>query len=199
MPKVNKLERTAYHEGGHAVAAYLLKRRFTGISIVPDDDDGSLGRCTYDKWRSKLNPEYDDGPVLRNLVETRVMTALAGIQAEAELTRRRNWVGANSDLRSAANLLSYISGSTAEHTAYQDWLWERTGSLIRDPQHWAMIQALASALLTQHLIGERKARAIIREAQQAWVNEQIELANAGRCSHTNSSPPSAGTSYQGPL
>lgn len=41
----SRLERTAYHEAAHAVAAYLRHWRFTGISIVPDRY--TLGRCFF--------------------------------------------------------------------------------------------------------------------------------------------------------
>jgi ATP-dependent Zn protease len=39
-----KLERTAYHEAGHAVAAYSLRWKIIEVSIVPDPD--SLGHVT---------------------------------------------------------------------------------------------------------------------------------------------------------
>ena len=32
-----ELEATAYHEAGHAVAGFALKRAFAKVSIVPDD------------------------------------------------------------------------------------------------------------------------------------------------------------------
>ena len=42
------MEKTAYHEAGHAVASYLRRRRILKVSIIPEDD--SLGRCYYMKW-----------------------------------------------------------------------------------------------------------------------------------------------------
>ena len=38
VKRTKKLERTAYHEAGHAVVARVLHRRFRTISIVPADE-----------------------------------------------------------------------------------------------------------------------------------------------------------------
>ena len=61
--KPSKIEKIAYHEAGHAVACHLLRRAFTRVSIIPDDD--SLGRVEYPKIRVKgLDFEIlDEDPV----------------------------------------------------------------------------------------------------------------------------------------
>ena len=36
--KFTRLERTGYHEAGHAVMCYILRQRFTKVTIVPNAD-----------------------------------------------------------------------------------------------------------------------------------------------------------------
>ena len=66
--KPSKIEKIAYHEAGHAVACHLLRRAFTRVSIIPDDD--SLGRVEYPKIRVKgLDFEkLDEDPVEQLLI-----------------------------------------------------------------------------------------------------------------------------------
>ena len=49
-------EATAYHEAGHAVAGFALKRAFTKVSIVPDDT--TVGHCAFMPRPLKKPPEY---------------------------------------------------------------------------------------------------------------------------------------------
>src|SRR3990170_4851648 len=84
--KPSRLERTAYHEAGHAVAAYKLRRRISRVSIVPDPEDGTLGHCSYSQLWNDFNPEiYDDSKTTQRL-ETLILTALAGVAAEPRLS-----------------------------------------------------------------------------------------------------------------
>lgn len=39
-----RLRRTAYHEAGHVVASYALRRGIAKARIVPNEEEGSLGR-----------------------------------------------------------------------------------------------------------------------------------------------------------
>lgn len=45
VKKLTRLEKTAYHEAAHGVAAYCLNRRFKCVTIVADED--SLGRILF--------------------------------------------------------------------------------------------------------------------------------------------------------
>ena len=54
-------EATAYHEAGHAVAGFALKRAFTKVSIVPDDT--TVGHCAF----LDLPPEIGNLTGLRRL------------------------------------------------------------------------------------------------------------------------------------
>jgi ATP-dependent Zn protease len=54
-----QLERTAYHEAGHAVAAYVVHRGNRSVSIIPDESDGTLGHHHSARWGEKLAPAVE--------------------------------------------------------------------------------------------------------------------------------------------
>jgi ATP-dependent Zn protease len=91
-----KLKEVAYHEAGHAVAAFLMRRRFKKVSIIPEGNAlGCLDGCG---WRSKQNPEYDDVARLRNRIEGQIIISLAGPVAEANLGDKIFFVLSSSQL-----------------------------------------------------------------------------------------------------
>ena len=74
-------EATAYHEAGHAVAGFALKRAFTKVSIVPDDT--TVGHCAFMPQPLKQNQKYRTvDSKFRNVMERCAMTYLAGGEAE---------------------------------------------------------------------------------------------------------------------
>jgi len=160
--KAARLERTAYHEAGHAVAAYLRHLRFTSISIVPSG--GTLGRCEFSEAGMTIEFDVRTMARARRRVETLIVVSLAGVIAENVLTGRNNWRGAHADLHDAARYASYVTGSEDEMGAYVRWLWEHTRMLLKAPPCWLAVRRVAAALLHDHRIGERRARAIIAEA-----------------------------------
>lgn len=160
----SQLQRLAYHEAGHAVAAYLVHRRFTEVSIISDPDKNTLGHCST-AWVPTFAPDVDSSPKTRNQVEARIITSLGGPVAENLLTGRTVSLERSSDIHDALNLSGYVCGDEKEESAYVNWLWECTRLLLG--RHWAAIQALAQELVKRRRIGERLARKTIREAMQA--------------------------------
>ena len=74
-------EATAYHEAGHAVSGFALKRAFTKVSIVPDDT--RVGFCAFVPRPLKLDPDSRTvDSKFRHIMERRAMTTLAGGEAE---------------------------------------------------------------------------------------------------------------------
>jgi Peptidase family M41 len=157
-----RVERTAYHEAGHAVAAYLRHLRFTSISIIPYR--GTLGRCEFSEAGVILDLDLRAMSRTRRRIETLIVVSLGGVIAECLLSGRNNWRGAHADLHDAARYASVVTGSEDEMGAYVRWLWEHTRMLLSAPPCWLAVQRLASALLDDHRIGERRARRIIAEA-----------------------------------
>ncbi len=164
--KAETLRRTAYHEAGHAVAAYVLRRRFTNLSIV--EDEYTLGRVSFAKHHPKFQPDVMSFDESRSQIERDVMISAAGDAAEFLLSGRHDWRGAHQDTQNAHDMASYLCGDPEEETAYVRWLWIRTQNLLRQPIHWRAIEVLAAALLEQERIGQKEARVIIRDAVSSY-------------------------------
>jgi len=160
--RVSRIERTAYHEAGHAVAAYVRHLRFTSISIIPDR--GTLGRCEFSETAVVIDPESGGQLRARTRIETLIIVSLAGVISESLLTGRHNWRGAHADLHDATRYASFVTGSVEELKAYERWLWEHTRTLLEARPCWLAVQQLAAALIEDRRIGERRARAIIGAA-----------------------------------
>ena len=158
----SRAERTAYHEAGHAVAAYLRHLRFTSVSIVPYR--GTLGRCEFSEAPIIIDLSVPPSPRTRTRVETLIVVSLAGVIAECLLTGRHNWRGAHADLHDATRYAESLAGSDNEAGAYARWLWEHTRVLLSAPPCWLAIKQLAAALTAEGRIGERRARALIASA-----------------------------------
>jgi hypothetical protein len=161
-PRQSRLQATAYHEAGHAVAAYLRNRRFTSVSIVAEHE--TLGQCVFGNQPGVIELDAESYRRTRDRIETLIMVALAGVLAECQLTGRHNWRGAHADLHDATDYASYVTGDEQELNAYLRWLWERTRNLLSARPHWAAVKALAAELLASRRIGERRARQLIAGA-----------------------------------
>jgi len=158
--KPSRIERTAYHEAGHAVAAYLRHWRFTGISIVPDRY--TLGRCFFSEREIVLRTSRMRETRAR--LETLIVISLAGPVAEWLVSGRRNRRGALDDFAEAERYAACVTSSEEELRAYLTWLWEFTGNLMSAEPHWSAVKALASELAGRGEVGERRARQLIRDA-----------------------------------
>jgi hypothetical protein len=156
-----KLKKVAYHEAGHAVAAFAMFRRFKKVSIIPIPEEGTLGRLSGCQWASKLNPEFDDGARLRHKVEAEIILSLAGCVAEAKLTGRYNHIGASKDYQDAVFYESYVTDSTEETEAYIKWLFEKTKNVLS--RRWNAIELLADELIKHREIAYMATRLIIRK------------------------------------
>lgn len=176
MPKKKRwtqIERTAYHEAGHAVMAYLRKRRLTGVTIVCTEQ--RLGECSMAKW-PKTDVEYfetgeiteDDTPRGRTRRETLIMIYYAGVIAEEILTSKitkREVLGASGDLLYVEGLMGRMwMPNTLQAEHYLLWLWYRTKGLLEIPMYWAAVDTLAATLLDRKKLGGRKARETIDQA-----------------------------------
>lgn len=160
-------EQTAYHEAGHAVAAYVLRRRFSKVTIVEHED--SVGSMTLPpSYWSGFNPDVDQSRGSRARIEKEIMVLLAGEIAVDIHTGREDWgevvTYLGSDLHTASDLADYVTTSSDESEAFLNWLIIRTRNMLSLP-HWSdAVNALAAALIEHGEIGYRKARQIIRFA-----------------------------------
>ena len=157
--KQKRFEKPAYHEAGHVVAAYCVRRGFSYVSIEPGED--SLGHVVYQKFRDSFHPDYDEKIKIRPLLEKVIIIGLAGYVAEKIFTGKR---AADDDFQIAFENACIITGSAEEASAFLKWLLIRTENMVRLPHNWAAVQALAEELLKVKKIGYHRARKIIREA-----------------------------------
>src|SRR5262245_21372656 len=106
--KVGKLY-IATHEAGHAVVGLLLGAKLSEVTIVPDEDRGTLGHAIHDHGDRHLSFGGEYGWLM-----VRAITALAGPAAAIRLgdsdTENEVW-GAENDYCNAVNYLCSITGS----------------------------------------------------------------------------------------
>ena len=160
-----KLERTAYHEAGHTVMAYWLRKRIRYITIVPNTD--CQGHLRRGKNQDLHDAEYDRSPRTRSGIEKEVMVAFGGPVAEQILTGSRYYSkGSQGDAYKAADFISYLVSGDKELGAYLKWLETRTEAILNIPTVWQAVKALANELLARKHIGGKAARDIIQDSMK---------------------------------
>jgi len=169
---------TAYHEAGHAVMAWELRRSIRHVSTIPDEEKGSLGHMLKgilgDVGEVEMAARMGISQItrIRLKLEREAMIALAGSAAVALLRNTRySRAGADRDWFQAEWLLSYLTGNGEELPAYVDWLFKRTKSLLAMGYLWQAVEELANELMVRKYIGGRRARGIIKEAVRRLPSE----------------------------
>jgi hypothetical protein len=155
-----RLTSTAYHEAGHAVAHYLLKRPFKYVTIKPEE--GSLGHLMPCDLPLSLREVIEFGEPEESLpiLEKLIMINFAGNAAIAIWTGRNNWQGARGDFQNIAQQYCRCCRSPDEETAFLKWLSIRTRNLIGCSLHWPVVEAVAQALLTHERLTSRQVKEI---------------------------------------
>jgi ATP-dependent Zn protease len=128
MKADENIKRIAYHEAGHAVAAYRFKHEADTISIVPDPLTGILGfsREEYESMDGSTSVEQ-------------IIVLYAGWAAEHKYDSNSNPLESVGDTEKAGYLLQYIEGET------ESILRIKTEKIINE--NWNAIEALATALI----------------------------------------------------
>lgn len=172
MKKHSKtLKQIAYHEAGHAVAYFILKRRFSFITIVPNKKDNTLGQVSSEGLLPNKNlqeAEFYRKKKYESSVEKIVIILFAGGIAESKFAGKRIYKGSGSDYQVATNMISHLCSSNEEIEAYLHLLWIRakqlfTFSLGENTPYWKAVEELADRLLEEKVIKYQKARTIIKE------------------------------------
>ena len=187
--RLSRLELTAYHEAGHAVAAYILHVRPRKASIIPDHPKNSLGRVTHSPLpvsvQHQISEGYIDTSRSRGFIERHAMVSLAGDVAVRIVTGQVNGkaphVGPSQDFQNVFSILPCGFNvhmralnpltrrmkripTDVEASAYAEWLWWRTIRLLSNPFAKRGLRAVARALLRDRELGERGLRQIIERA-----------------------------------
>ena len=117
--------RTAYHEAGHAIAAFELGVPFREVSIAATTD--SWGHLLSTPLRLREPDVYTMSPRTRDRLERRIIVGLAGREGNRLLTGRYDHRGAGNDYQQAGEiarsfplLLSSTGALGAAETAYRE-------------------------------------------------------------------------------
>jgi len=175
---MKRIEATAHHEAGHAVAHLSLGLGFKYVTIEPDED--SEGHCKGVVSRGGIRLEmdlYDGNGRGRDWIEKRVKIYLAGNVAERCFTGRKVTVGSNHDFRAACNLLTNLCGDDDEMSAYFDLMHVRTRNFLTMPLEWLTVERLAAALLDKQTVSYKAAKAIADQAKQDFLKFPTEESN----------------------
>jgi len=174
------LERTAYHEAGHAVAAYALRKRVSSVTIVPDTESGTLGLVIHgglgravDRYSVGDRPGIQCDLRTERALERTIMIRCAGFIAEARFAGRRNWVGSRQDRLDVLDMAEIVTGADpAASSAYVAWLEQRAAWIVGCPPYWAAIQGLAAVLLERRELRGLAPRRVIVAAIEAWQERE---------------------------
>ena len=165
-PRLSRSQRrliaAAFHEAGHAVAAYHVSVRFRRIAIGKNSAK-ELG--WLELW---LAPQaIADGIVdlrTEHAIERSVIVLLAGSQAERMALGRAKYLGSGLDFFEAVRYAGYLCRTRREMSAYLRWMQLRVRALVQSPSWRRPIEALAICLVQRRELGARAARDIIRRA-----------------------------------
>lgn len=162
--KHSPLEATAYHEAGHAVAAYWLRRAFRHVTIAPDLEGGSLGHMLDRKLKGEWIPDAEPERY-RSRFEKMIIVSMAGAEAERKFTGRYNRIGASGDRKDQVDYGCWLTaGDLDEVPLYLDLLKHRTRRLLEAHHVWFAVEVLAKELLKRETIRWKDAKEIIRQA-----------------------------------
>jgi hypothetical protein len=167
------VELTAYHETGHAVAAFALRRPVNGVSIVPDTK--SNGRLVNYKLPDTFRPDANNDTRTRWLVEGDVMIFLAG----GIFRRRFGGTGRHSaTARTCVSLLTWpgTSAATWRRAAPTSPGCARTKLLLNQPWNWRAVGDLARALLEHKELSGRAVRRIYQAVVDTYGQDAAERA-----------------------
>ena len=152
-------EATAYHEAGHAVAAWRRRIAIKAVTIRPER--GQYHGAVL--FRSSRFPGLDPS---EQWAERRIVAALAGPLAQRRFAPRtvRGW-HSEADYQFAAELALRTQGSGKLATAWLAWLQISTEALVE--ANWRHIESVAGALLAGETLSGSEVVETIQSAARA--------------------------------
>jgi hypothetical protein len=168
------VELSAFHEAGHAVVAFALRRAVKVMSVVSDGE--SNGRLVNRRLPDTFRPDVNNDGRTRWFVEREIMVILAGGVALEKFQGHRRALDDGEDRRYATDLASYVYGDLEESCAYVAWLRARTKLLLNQPWNWRAVANLARALLEHKELSGRGARRIYQAAIDIYGQDAAERA-----------------------
>jgi len=159
-----RLRKTAIHEAGHAVIAFLLNVPFDSVSILPDNH--SLGRVVLSGHPDCANPQngsYDKRRALKWL-DKRTCISLAGqISERLDQGGKPRAYSLASDNGSVADYaLEIHQGCEATASAWINSRYVHTETLLRREAVWRAVSTLAETLISRRKLQRGDVIAVIQ-------------------------------------
>lgn len=164
--RVSKKTCTAYHEAGHAVAAYLVRRKFRYVTIRPFGE--YVGHMRHHQQGDGFLVGGEERGWTRSSLERDVMVSLAGNVAVHLLTGTHDRIGAWADHHMAMDLAEHICSSRRQGEAFVRWLSIRIEDMLGSPANWHAVESLAEELMVRGKLGHAKALEVIRSAKRQF-------------------------------
>ena len=166
ISRPSKLERVAYHEAGHAVAAVILRRPFKYATVVENED--ADGHVRYFPGEL-IDPEtvVDERRAITKM-ERAIQTAFAGFASE-QLAYGGGILEGSSDWEKAATLGLAIYTPGDLLNAYLRYLYEKCKAMLAEPLHREAIQGVVDALLEKKTLKSSEVRSVVKDVKRSVV------------------------------
>ena len=145
--------RTAVHEAGHAVVAFVLGRPVHEVSIRPRGR--FAGICKFQKGKGRPTEDH---------IDREMQISLAGVAAEIRHLGKADAQGAQTDLLRSLTLAEERSGSRDRAERLVRRTIDRTLHLLEQPGHWDAVEAILAGLLAHETLSGRAVRHAVEEA-----------------------------------
>lgn len=155
-------EATAYHEAGHAVAAFHLSMPVYIVTIKPDVEAGTHGHVLHHNPLKRTSDIdiYEMTPKARDRMERLIMVSLAGGIAQRRYSLRSyRRFHTSGDHDNATCLALRIAGDREGATLLLRYLSHRTENLVRT--RWHEFKCVAEALLERTTLKPGEVREVI--------------------------------------
>lgn len=154
LKATSRLEKTAYHEAGHAIVAHFNYLHFKHVSIKKNSE--SLGHVSFikpaDSFFGKMEMAARSSltPYLHDRVQKHIMVCLAGNLAVKIATGRRDFIGASFDHREAIELTERLGYGGHILPAYIRFLRLLTEAMLQ--RRWKFVEAVKTALIEKRYL-----------------------------------------------
>ena len=146
-------KRTAVHEAGHAVVAFVLGRPVHDVSIRARGRFAGL--CKFQKGKGKPTDDF---------VDREMQISLAGVAAEIRHLGKADVRGAQSDLMRAMELAMVRSGAQERAERLVRRTLNKALHLLDQPGRWPAVLVIMDELIAKETISGRAVRHAVEEA-----------------------------------
>lgn len=176
-------ERSAFHESGHVVVAFLEGLKFVNVTIEPNPQAGTSGGVHYDNQVTERLDRLTRGSchglseAEQRFVESILSSTLGGPIAEEGFKGHPNSHGALHDKRFVDRLCRKVTTATGLAQGLFDRMKCRAEKLVLEEPGRTCVAAVAEALLEQTTLAYRDVKAIIEKARTPDAQDEDHCGN----------------------